>query len=340
MKNKLFRDGLALGIMFMFICAGAASAINTDMHNAGVMMKSGNTGVFDGDTYVVDDEGDGDFTTISDAVNYSNDGDIIEVYSGEYPEHNIIVDRTLDIRGIDMELGSGDDTGNPVINLSGEKTGFVLLADGVFISNLRIKNVSLGYSLGEDGAILIKSSFNLISDNTFFTDPHGELQGLCIYINNSNNNKVINNCFYNTLCGVTIFIGENNNISFNHFFGIGAVLLGGSDNNIIYGNVLETCRMGVVFEVDCDENIVSYNNFNFTGIVIYIVWSNSNRIEYNNFVNRGKITTFVSSHRTRWYGNYWENLPKGFPKIILGVNLYCIPWVNFDWHPATGPYDI
>lgn len=331
MINKYFRNGLVLGIIFLFLCAGAVSGLNIDIKNSGTPAN------YNGNLYTVDDEGDGDFTTITDAIINANDGDIIEVYSGVYFDHNIIVDKSVEINGIDSELGSGGDTGNPVINLYDQKIGFVLLADSISISNFNITNIKLDLVPGNSGAILIKSNSNNINNNIFYTDPLGEYQGICIYINVSNNNKISNNYFYNTFYAINVFVGENNNISYNHFLGENALLLIGSNKNTIYANEFSSCIIGILFEALCNENIVSYNNFNFEGMVLFISWSNSNVIEYNNFINNGKTTTFVSSHKTRWYGNYWGTPSIGIPKIIWGINLYILPWINIDWHPAKEP---
>ena len=65
---------------------------------------------------IVDDEGDGDYISIKEAVNYSKSGDIIKVYSGVYYEEEIVITtEDITLRGIPYELGVGDDLGKPVI---------------------------------------------------------------------------------------------------------------------------------------------------------------------------------------------------------------------------------
>ena len=66
-----------------------------------------------GDVITVDNEGDGDYTSIKQALNNSNPGDTIEVYSGTYPEQEIrIVNDNIKLLGISHELGEGDDSEN------------------------------------------------------------------------------------------------------------------------------------------------------------------------------------------------------------------------------------
>lgn len=331
MTNKCFKKGMVLGILFLFLGVVTVSGLNVDIKNSSALGK------FYGNTYTVDDEGDGDFTTITDAINYASDGDIIEVYSGKYFDNNIIVDKSVEIIGIDSELGSGDDKGNPIIDLSGKKIGFILLADGISISKFNITNVLFDPVPGKSGAIFIESNSNQIIDNKFITNSPGGKQGIYIYINLSSNNIIRNNHFYNAFFAIIVFFGKNNNISYNYFLEGNAIQLAGADNNFIYANEFSLLKIGILFEVSCDKNIVSYNNFNFSGLVLYIMWSNYNIIEYNNFIKRGKTVSFASSHLNRWHGNYWEDLPKGRPKIIWGINLYCVPWVNIDWRPSVEP---
>lgn len=65
----------------------------------------------------VDDEGDGDYTSIAEAVATANPGDTIEVYSGDYYECNITIYASgLTLKGMARELGSGTDTGKPSVH--------------------------------------------------------------------------------------------------------------------------------------------------------------------------------------------------------------------------------
>lgn len=69
----------------------------------------------DGNTTIyVDDEGDGDYTSIQDAVNNAVNGSTIYVYSGQYNE-SIVLSKKINLIGIENELDSGDDTGKPII---------------------------------------------------------------------------------------------------------------------------------------------------------------------------------------------------------------------------------
>jgi parallel beta-helix repeat protein len=338
MRKDIRKKVFVVGMLVVLLCAGGASGLNVDKKNTIAACS------FDGNTYTVDDEGDGDFTTIIDAIMYASDGDIIEVYSGTYYDYNITVDKTLTILGIDQELGSGDDTGNPILDLSARKIGFVLLADGILISNFNITNVSKTRAPRNprdvEGAIVIQSNGNHITDNHFPTGPSEELQGNGIYLLGSNDNVISNNYFYNSFCGIGIIVSENNTISHNHFLEGNGITLAGAHHNTLYGNEFSSgCTFGIYFLIDCKNNIVSYNTFNFSALILQ--WSRSTTIEHNNFHNRGKsiLVIFLNSYQTNWQGNYWETLPQGRPKIILGKAFF-LPWINIDWHPAPEPNEI
>jgi nitrous oxidase accessory protein NosD len=87
----------------------------------------------------VDNEGDGEYITIQAALDAAHPGDTIEVYSGTYNEH-IIVMKEVSLNGIDHELGNGSDTGKPVIDAQGTESVVTITADNVNITGFIIQN--------------------------------------------------------------------------------------------------------------------------------------------------------------------------------------------------------
>lgn len=138
-----------------------------------------------GDTITVDDEGDGDYTSIGDAVEHASSGDIIEVYSGTYQEQEIIISKQITLEGIPYELGEGSDTGKPVVENS--RTIFHVEEDYVSITGFHITNSAIsGITVGHMPSDL-KYSDVVISDN------------------------IISNCRF----GIDVWGGENVLISHN-----------------------------------------------------------------------------------------------------------------------------
>ncbi|HEC92394.1 MAG TPA: hypothetical protein ENI51_05290, partial [Candidatus Atribacteria bacterium] len=72
------------------------------------------TNIFKNRQYIVDDEGDGDYTSIQTAIDHANNGDTIMVFSGYYPE-NLCIEKEIFLIGIEEEFENGTDTGKPVV---------------------------------------------------------------------------------------------------------------------------------------------------------------------------------------------------------------------------------
>ena len=75
MNKKL----MGIGIVCIFLLVGIAEVSAIETKNNYIVSQWKNI--------KVDNEGDGDFLSIQAAINAANPGDIIEVYSGNYPEH-------------------------------------------------------------------------------------------------------------------------------------------------------------------------------------------------------------------------------------------------------------
>jgi parallel beta-helix repeat protein len=286
----------------------------------------------------VDDEpGDANFISIYEALNYSNPGDIIEVYSGIYYEHNIIIDKAeVTLKGIPYELGNGNDTGKPFIKGNALSDVITIRTHNVTITGFHIEN-----GIGSWAVSVI-----------YFSD-NGKAEG-CIISNNdlSYSPMPVIYCTSN-YCKII-----NNNISYSSS-GQGILLRKPCDYTIISGNVISYCKEGIyigdagsrytiteniISQCDCgivllgDFNIVSYNTMenNYKGL--HVEFGNFNRIEKNNFINNTKQASF-EDFANIWSKNYWGQ-PRLLPYPIFGICYLIIPWVQFDWHPAQKPYDI
>jgi len=130
-KHNLFRKAISIGILLLLIgTTTSLSVISKEILFS--PLRTGNV-------ILVDNEGDGNYTTIQAALDAAYPGDSIEVYSGTYNEH-INVMKRVSLKGIDHELGNGNDTGIPVINAQGTGSVITLTADRVNISDFVIQN--------------------------------------------------------------------------------------------------------------------------------------------------------------------------------------------------------
>jgi parallel beta-helix repeat protein len=207
---------------------------------------------------LVDDDGDGDYSNIQDAIDNASEGDTIEVYSGTYTETDIIVDKQLILQGIDSELGGGGGTGKPlIINNYDDKKVIKVTMDGCSIFGFHI--ISTGCC--SRGIYLYQSNNHNVYQNEIDKINNG------IILWESSNNKVYEN-------EVTETTSSAISSSYNSF------------NNQIFDNFVFDCGYGIMVD-NFAENINVYNNtirkINAIGIDI----SRAN----NNTIHRNKITS-------------------------------------------------
>lgn len=263
---------------------------SSDTCFSGLLFETGNI-------ITVDDDGDGDYYSIQEAVDNANPGDTIGVYSGTYKE-NIVMDTAVILKGISEELGSGYDTGKPIVDGDGSGCVFILTADCVQMSGFEIKNTGLEYA-----GIKIHSDFNIIENN------HVSNCGDGISIWDSNRNLIINNTIKSNNFGVYSRISTDSQIVNNTFEynDDGIVLFGSSveikenllknntyngilgqlsDNVIIVDNdILYHSKFGIQF-FSCNNNILKENKVAFnlkTGISLY---NSNNNMVTNNVIEK------------------------------------------------------
>jgi len=323
------RKIIALGIMLLFLGMTISSSTGFNLE------KQSTVGVI-----TVDDEGDGDYTSIKEAVNNSNPGNIIEVYSGTYYEQNITIEtEEITLKGIPYELGVGNGTGKPFIDGQGKTDVFRVMAEDVTISGFHIENE--GNILC--GTIVLINTFNCTISNN---DISHTLMA-CVDIHESNNNMVINNNISNSIIrqGIVVRKSNNNNISGNVISDIASegILVWGGNNNIIVGNIVKRCNEGICLIGNFNlvkQNVIEDNTY---GVAVYD--SSFNVIRQNNFGDNTKRDALfnlgipVIPLPNFWFNNYWSR-PRILPYPIFGGVLFFIPWVQFDWRPALSPHDI
>lgn len=269
-------------------------------------------------TIIVDDEGDGDYTSIQDAIDNANSGDTIDVYSGIYHE-NIVIDKSLSLIGIDHELGKGSDSGKPINDRGTSTPNFGqieiesehVLIDGFIIKNSSKFGIHGSYS---DGDITISN--NIICNN----DINGISFERPVY-NKGSNIKIYNNIFYENgdddSSSDAIFIVHFNNIEIKNNKLIGGGLFGGTQINL-----------GL-----CSNVLIESNNISQTdvGIGIFMCFRKIIIKENNFFANNPAISGFFTLG-TRFRNNYYDDWQ--------GSGWYHLPMFHYDKNPAGEPYDI
>ena len=204
MRNKLFEKGLVFVLTLVFLITSILPGVSS----------LGN--LENNCDWKVDDDGDGDFRRIQDAINAASSGQTICVYSGIYQER-VVVDKNkqhLTLKGFSNELGGGTGIGKPVIDSENKGdvvrintdycnfSGFQCIGEqdpqvtyddmyyGISISGSHNKIHHNDISdISGDGIFLTKSNFNDIYNNNISNINY---DGLRIYSNSHNNNIKLN----------------------------------------------------------------------------------------------------------------------------------------------------
>lgn len=246
----------------------------------------------DGATWYVDDDGEGDFTTIQSAIDDADDGDTIEVFAGIYNE-NLIVNKTVTLIG----------NGSQNTSIVGDGTGDVvsITANGVYMEAFRVSgsggnphaavNVTsdsntLTEISGSDsywnGIMLYYSDGNTLINNTLTnTWSHN------IYLKFSDQNTITNNNASTSQNGVGVYLYEshNNTLSGNEFWKNhydGIWIERSHDNQMTKNRADENGEYGIGLDRS-HRNSISWNNLTASGDHnLYLENSNFNILAYNN----------------------------------------------------------
>ncbi len=173
-----------------FSPSGQSNHINT--HNQSVQQ-----------TYTVDDEGDGDFTAIQQAIDTAQPGDIIHVYSGTYHEQLLIKQPNLSIQGKPYELGSGNDSDHPIIDGGGIGDVIRIETEHTILSGFIIQHSG---SMYPNAGIFIISDNNTIIENGIIANYYG------ILVNNCSSTIISQNYILSNQIDGIILLATNENI--------------------------------------------------------------------------------------------------------------------------------
>ena len=175
--------------------------------------------------FYVGGDGPGNYSTIQEALDISNDGDTIFVYSKNTPYYeNIVIEKTL------ILLGENKVT----TIIDGVQTGSVIknLADSVLISGFTIQNSAMN-----------RSEYSGI-------ESHGS------------NSYYVGNILLNNKVGVHILNGDSNTIAYNFISGSQTESICiHTSYNVAHRNNIEGNAHGIWLQKDATVNEIKQNNF-------------------------------------------------------------------------------
>lgn len=235
---------------------------------------AGNDGDWMPTTFFVGGSGEGNFSSIQQAVNSAFDGDTIYVYSGVYYE-NIILNKSLVLQGEDRHTTSidGGGVGN-VVDLQ---------ADNCMVSGFTIRDSGMVFPFA---GIAVNSDYNIIAGNNFFQNYYG------IHLELTAGNTISNNTIFNNAqCGVYFSRASNNKLCFNvvsnHSFN-GFGLYEFSNNNILVDNVFTNNLFSGINIRESYGNYVKGNSFISNSVGVHQPTAESKTVVLlNSFSNNG-----------------------------------------------------
>lgn len=230
--------------------------------------------VVQGSIFIVDKNNPGAYPSINQAIQKSNDGDIIEVHGGTYVER-LVINKRLILRGIPKE------SGKPIIDFRPYKS---------YRINMGREDINY-WGILINAAGVVFEGFDLIGlkDNDY---------GIII---NSNNTTIRGNIIDKMMEGIFVN-GSDNIISENSITnckdkGIYLKCLGA---NIIVGNIITGNGFGVWTEGQSPENLIYCNNFTNNGLNAY-------DLDASSIWNNGKIGNYYSDFHLPAQGCYDVN---------------------------------
>jgi len=221
------------------------------------------------DTITVDDDGNGDYEKIQDAIDASEDGDTIKVWEGTYYE-NVIVNKSVSL------IGNGSE--GTTIDGGGDGNVVTITADWTNISGFLV--TGSGSSGGSSG-IKVESDYNSIFENNCSNNYYG------IYLRDSNWSTLTNNiCSSNNWYGIFLSSSNNsildNNICYSN--NDDGIYLLSSSSTILRNNICSSNNDNGIRFFLTDECTLKNNTISGNRLGIYLKSSSQDNIAHNNFI--------------------------------------------------------
>jgi nitrous oxidase accessory protein len=213
---------------------------------------------------------------ITTAVSKAENGDVIIVHAGFYQEGNILINKKLDIIGINL----------PVVDGGGSNEVFTILADSVSLSGFQVQNCGVSFVKDLAGIKVEHHGFCRIENNRLINTFFG------IYLKNAHHCIVRDN-----------FIeGEAK----DEFSSGNAIHIWYSKNILVEGNTCRQHRDGIYFEFVENSIIIGNTSEKNLRYGLHFMFSNNDDYIKNTFRDNGAGVAVMFSHHIRMQENLFE----------------------------------
>lgn len=274
--------------------------------------------------FTVDSSGEGNYTSIQEAVNNAQNGDAILVSSGVYRENvNVnkelaiisstdlsgdMINRTYVIGAIpasDVFSISSSDVTISGFHIVGGPSGMDMYQEvGLYLEG--VQNCSLinnTLMLNDAGIDLNNSQRNLLENNVISLGKSG------ISLSKSNENMLLNNAVMTNGEGIWMENSTNNTLMNNTVDSndIGLVL-DTSGMNILEHNLISRNNNGVILSNMAESNVLANNSLYMNDLGMYLNGSSNNMIFLNKFFNfLNALDEGKNSWNSSSAGNTWND---------------------------------
>ena len=296
--------------------------------------------------------GEGNYSSIEDAINAASDGYTVYVNSGMYNE-NIVIDKSIDLIGKDKEntfidggkLGDVVRVTTDYVNIS----GFTVKNSKVNLDN--ISNIYAGIYVEASyvnvkycdimdcliGILLINTSYSdvsncEISNNlggiNYYNSSYNQISNCRVVFNKprfgvslqkSNNNTIFNNNIsFNVANGLAMSESSNNTINRVIFWG------NNGSGVSVFRTLVNPCRNNKFFENNFVDNNVGYNK-------LWNAFDNCANESWDNGILGNYWSNFDESNEGAWDNNTDDIVD--VPYIVPSVG-------NIDNYPLISPVEI
>jgi len=268
--------------------------------------------------------GEGNYTSIQEAVNNAQNGDTIVVSPGIYRE-NVNVNKEIAI--ISNTDVSGDRTNRTyVIGAVPANDVFSIKSNNVRITGFHIVGGPSGMDMYQEVGLYLEGAQNCsLNNNTLILNDVGidlnNSQGnfldnnqIClgstgIVLSRSNENKLSNNVVVTNDEGILLENSTNNTLMNNtaESNDIGVLLDTSRTNMLGYNSILRN-NEGVVLDNMAESNTLTNNSLYMNGLGMYLNGSSGNTIYLNKFFNfMNAVDEGTNSWNSSSVGNKWND---------------------------------